>query len=74
VGKKHSFSLVLKVPRQCPFVLLVEIRLRKGKGLRSEKVNVSGRGLCYEQNREVEPGFLLRMFGINFYMTLEGLH
>jgi hypothetical protein len=30
-------SLVLKVPRQCPFVLLVEVRLRKSKALRSKK-------------------------------------
>jgi hypothetical protein len=27
----------LKVPRQCPFVLLVEVRLRQGKALRSEE-------------------------------------
>jgi hypothetical protein len=35
-GKKH-FAPVLKVPRQCPFVLLVEVLLREGEALGSEK-------------------------------------
>jgi hypothetical protein len=38
----------LKVPRQCLFVLLVEVRLYEGKSLRS--------GLCYERMEEVEQG------------------
>jgi hypothetical protein len=28
---------VLKVPNQCPLVLLLEVRLREGKALESEK-------------------------------------
>jgi hypothetical protein len=38
-GKARNFffqSPVLKVPRQCPLVLLVEVCLRKGKGLKRE--------------------------------------
>jgi hypothetical protein len=36
--KKTIFSPVLKVSRQCPLVLLVEVRLREGKALGSGKV------------------------------------
>jgi hypothetical protein len=32
-----KISRDLKVPRQCPLVLVVELRLREGKSLRSEK-------------------------------------
>jgi hypothetical protein len=40
-GKKSKlFSSVLKVPRQCPFVLLVEVCLRKGEALGSEEGKV----------------------------------
>jgi hypothetical protein len=46
----------LKVPRQCPLVLLVEIRLKDGKALGSGKVQVSGYGICYEQRREFWDG------------------
>jgi hypothetical protein len=35
-GVQKHFS-ALKVPRQCPLFLLVEIRLREGKALESEK-------------------------------------
>jgi hypothetical protein len=31
-------SLVLKVPKQCPLVLLVEVLLREGEYLGSEKI------------------------------------
>jgi hypothetical protein len=36
-GQETFFPPVLKVPRQCPLVLLAEVRLREGKGLGSEK-------------------------------------
>jgi hypothetical protein len=32
------FPPVLKVPRQCPLILLVEVHLRECEALRSEKV------------------------------------
>jgi hypothetical protein len=47
-------------------VLLVNVYLRKGKALGSEKGKGLGCGLCYEQRREVEHGALLRMVRINF--------
>jgi hypothetical protein len=38
-GKNYHFlSLVLKVPRQCPPFLPVEVSSRKGEDLGSEKV------------------------------------
>jgi hypothetical protein len=46
----------LKVPSQCPFVLLVEVSLRDGKSLGSEGRKELGSGLCYEQRKEVEQG------------------
>jgi hypothetical protein len=55
-GRGKKFSPVLKVPRQCPLVFLVDVSLREGKIVGSEKSKVSGSGLCYEQGREVEPG------------------
>jgi hypothetical protein len=33
-----NISHDLKVPRECPLVLLVEVCLREGKALRSEKI------------------------------------
>jgi hypothetical protein len=45
----------LKVPRQCPLVLLVEVHLREGKALGSEKAKVLESGLC-EARRKVEQG------------------
>jgi hypothetical protein len=36
VGARNIFSSVLKVPRQCPFVLLIEVCLREGEALASE--------------------------------------
>jgi hypothetical protein len=44
----------LKVPRQRPSILPVEVRLREGKALGSGKGKGVGYGLCYEQKREVE--------------------
>jgi hypothetical protein len=58
-------SLGLKVPRLCPLVLLIEVHLRGGEALGSEKI--------WSQKKS-EPGFLLRMIGINFYITLEELY
>jgi hypothetical protein len=52
-GGKH-FS-ALKVPRRCRLVLL-EVPLREGKALGSEKDNGFGSGLCYEQRRDIEQG------------------
>jgi hypothetical protein len=38
-SKKNKFSPpVLKVPRQCPFILMVEVSLTEGKTLGSEMV------------------------------------
>jgi hypothetical protein len=54
VGKKYFYP-VLKAPRQCPLVILVEVHLREGKALGSQKVVLGI--LCYEQKKEVEPGF-----------------
>jgi hypothetical protein len=42
--------------QQCPFLLPVDVRLREGKALRSEKVKVLGSGFCYEPCREFEHG------------------
>jgi hypothetical protein len=47
----------LKVPRQFPFVLLVEVLLRQGKGLGSEVGKELGCGHRYAQRREFELGF-----------------
>jgi hypothetical protein len=62
MGKK--IFLVLKVPRQCLFVLLVQ-----GKALGSEEVKRLGNGLCYEQTTETHQGFVL-IIGI-LLLTLE---
>jgi hypothetical protein len=40
-GREHkNFFPASKVPRQCPFVLLVELRLREGKALDSDEGKV----------------------------------
>jgi hypothetical protein len=52
MGNKHFPAL--KVARQRPLVLLVDVRLREGKALESEKDKGLGCGLCYEQRGEVE--------------------
>jgi hypothetical protein len=46
----------LKVPRQCPFALLVEERLREGNALGSEKGKGLEYGHFYEQRRGIKPG------------------
>jgi hypothetical protein len=45
-GQKHFPAL--KVPRQCPLALLVEVCLRESKALGSEKVKLLGSGLFSE--------------------------
>lgn len=50
---RHSF-FSLKVPRQCHFVLLVEVQLREGKTLGSEARKGLGTGLCHEHRNEIE--------------------
>jgi hypothetical protein len=45
-------SQALKVPRQCPFVLLVEIRLRDGKALGSEKGKGLGSGFVIRREEK----------------------
>jgi hypothetical protein len=45
----------MKVPVQYSFVLLIEVCLRVGKSMGSEKVKGLRSGLCYEQRREVGP-------------------
>jgi hypothetical protein len=48
----------LKVLRQCPLLLLVEVRKREDKVLGSEKGKTFGSDPCYERRREeVEQGF-----------------
>jgi hypothetical protein len=37
LGDRGRKILALKVPRQCPLVLLVEVRLREGKALGSQE-------------------------------------
>jgi hypothetical protein len=44
----------LKVLRQCPLVLLVEVSLKVGKALENEKDKGLGCGLCHEQRTEAE--------------------
>jgi predicted metal-dependent RNase len=39
-GRKYIFLPVLKVPRQCSLVLLVEVRLREGDAFRNRKGKV----------------------------------
>jgi hypothetical protein len=34
LGARTSFSQLLKVPRQCQLVLLVEVRLRQGENIK----------------------------------------
>jgi hypothetical protein len=46
--KGEEIFPALKVPRQCPLVL-VEVRLGEGKALGSGRNNGLGCGLCYEQ-------------------------
>jgi hypothetical protein len=50
--------LALKVPRQCPFVPLVDAPVREGKISRGKKGKDFGCGLRYEQRREDEQGFI----------------
>lgn len=42
LGERAEKSLALNVPRQCPLVLLVVVRLRKDKALGSEESKESG--------------------------------
>jgi hypothetical protein len=55
-GLEENF-MALNVPKQCPYVLQIEIHLRQGKASGSEKDKVSEHaGLCFEQRRDVERG------------------
>jgi hypothetical protein len=56
-GVQIFFSPALKVPRQCPLVLLIDVCLREDEALGSKKVKILLRGLGYEQRRETETGF-----------------
>jgi hypothetical protein len=58
-----------KVLRQCPFFLLIKLRLREGKALGSEEGKGLGSGLCCEQRKENEERLCRFMFGI-FVLTL----
>jgi hypothetical protein len=44
----------VKVPRQCLLVLVVEVRLREGKALGSEKGKGLGCGVCFEQGLKMQ--------------------
>jgi hypothetical protein len=50
---KYFFSLVLKVPRQCPFVLPVEVCLTEGEVLGI----VSGCDFIMSRGEEMSRGF-----------------
>jgi hypothetical protein len=56
VVRNNNNCPALKVPRQCPLVLLVEIHLREGNSLGSEKGKVLGSGFCCEEGREYDQG------------------
>jgi hypothetical protein len=49
-------SLVFKVPRKCPLVLLIKICLREDKALGSEGSKVLGSGFYYKHRKEDEQG------------------
>jgi hypothetical protein len=49
-----SYIQVLKVPRQCPLTLVLEVQFGEGKALRSEEGNALGSELGYGQRKEVE--------------------
>jgi hypothetical protein len=55
-----------KVPRQYPFVLLMEVRLREGKAVGSEKGKGLRSKLCYEEMREFEQGRMIEILIITF--------
>jgi hypothetical protein len=46
----------LKVPWQCPFVLLVKVDATECKTVESEEGKAMGSGLHYERRKEVEQG------------------
>jgi hypothetical protein len=53
-GEGEENFLTLNFPKQCPLVLLLEVYLRQGKALGSEKDKALERaGLCFGQRREV---------------------
>jgi hypothetical protein len=66
--ERFLFPTVTKVPSPCPLFLLVEVILREGKGLGSEKLK------CYEQRREFELGLYCACSELILMLTLEGLH
>jgi hypothetical protein len=55
-GAHIAFS-GLKVPRQCPLFLLVEIRLRGGVALRSENVKFYGVDFVISRGKKLSRGF-----------------
>jgi hypothetical protein len=54
-GRSISYSPALKLPRPCSLILLVNVSLREGKAVGSEKGKVLWCELCYEQRRSIEP-------------------
>lgn len=53
--RERKFSPVVKIPRQWPLILLVEVLLRVGKVVGSEKGKVLGNYLRFEHRRFVDP-------------------
>jgi hypothetical protein len=53
--EKEIFPPFLKAPKQCLLLSLVEVRLKEGKALGSEKVVLACEVGC-DNRREVEPG------------------
>jgi hypothetical protein len=67
------FNGVLKVPRQYPLVLLVELRLREGKALGSKKIQFYDVDFATSRGN-VELGLYCPRSELIFISTLEGLH
>jgi hypothetical protein len=56
-GQETCFSPVLKFPRQCPPVLLVEVCLREGEVLGSEKVKFQDMDFVMSRDEKLSRGF-----------------
>jgi hypothetical protein len=67
----HIFP-ALKVPRQCPFFLLIEVDSREGKSLGSKEGEGLGCGFCYDQWGEWSGSFMC--LELILILKLGGLH
>jgi hypothetical protein len=69
-GRQKSFHK-LKVPRQCPIFLLVEVRLKEGKVLGSEEGKGLGSGVYCEQRKQMDFVVYVRNVDVNIQLLLE---